>query len=435
MTLPAFKTMTLIKTSLLNGIAVVIKMLTLLGLNKILAIYVGPAGYAALGQFQNAVQIISTFASGALKTGVTKYTAEYNEDEQSQHKVWRTAGTLAVIGSITTAILVSTFNKPLAAWFLNDDSLGSVFIWFSATLLLFVFNTLLLAILNGKKEIHRYVLANIAGSVFSLMVTGIMVIEFGLYGALVALAIHQSLAFFVTISLAYKTPWFRFRYLFGELDRQTAKNLLKYTAMALSSAACIPVSHILIRNYLGENLGWASAGQWEAMWRLSAAYLMLVTTTLSVYYLPRLSELKKTSDIRREIIQGYKIILPLAIVCGFAIYLLRDFIIRLLFSVEFLPMESLFAWQLVGDTLKIGGWILAYLMLSKAMIQLFITSEVVFSASFYGLTIVFTNRFGLEGVSMAHSVNYFLYWIVMGVMVWMTLQKTDNENKEIASQH
>ncbi len=57
--------MTLIKTSLLNAIAVVIKMLTLLGINKILAVYVGPTGYAALGQFQNAVQMITTFGSGA----------------------------------------------------------------------------------------------------------------------------------------------------------------------------------------------------------------------------------------------------------------------------------------------------------------------------------------------------------------------------------
>ena len=98
--------MTLIKTSLLNGIAVIIKMLTLLGLNKILAIYVGPAGYAALGQFQNAVQMITTFASGALNTGVTKYTAEYYQDEVRQHTVWRTAGTIALLGSLTTAILV-----------------------------------------------------------------------------------------------------------------------------------------------------------------------------------------------------------------------------------------------------------------------------------------------------------------------------------------
>lgn len=409
--------MTLIKTSLLNGIAVIIKMLTLLGLNKILAIYVGPAGYAALGQFQNAVQMITTFASGALNTGVTKYTAEYYEDEARQHSVWRTAGTIALIGSLTTAVLVIIFNQHLAGWFLKDESMGSVFTWFAATLAFFVFNTLLLAILNGKKEIQRYVVANIAGSLFSLIVTSVMAIQLGLYGALVALAIYQSLTFFVTLLLTYKAPWFKFRYLLGRVDKQAAKNLAKYTAMALTSAACVPVSHILIRNHLGETLGWDAAGYWEAMWRVSAAYLLLVTTTLSVYYLPKLSELHELSDIKREIMQGYKIILPAAVVCGLAIYLLRDFIIRVLFTADFAPMESLFAWQMVGDTLKIGSWILAYLMLGKAMMKLFIASEVIFAVMFYGLTLIFTKTMGLEGVALAHSVNYMFYWVSMVLLI------------------
>lgn len=414
--------MTLVKTSLLNGIAVVIKMLTLLGLNKILAIYVGPSGYAALGQFQNAVQMITTLASGAINTGVTKYTAEYHEDEAKQHAVWRTAGTISLVGSVLVAIAVIVFSKPLAGWFLKDESLGSVFIWFATTLVFFVLNTLLLAILNGKKEIHRYVTANIAGSLFALVVTTAMTVQLGLYGALVALAIYQSLTFFITLTLTYKASWFKVSYLLGGIDSQSAKNLAKFTAMALTSAACVPLSHILIRNHLGETLGWESAGYWEAMWRLSAAYLMLVTTTLSVYYLPKLSELQEPADIKKEIVQGYRIILPVATICGVLIYLLRDFIIRVLFTAEFAEMEVLFAWQMVGDTLKIGSWILAYLMLGKAMVKMFIFSEIGFSALFYGLTHFFTGTLGLEGVSVAHAVNYFLYWVVMAIFVFRPLK-------------
>ncbi|MCX9543079.1 O-antigen translocase, partial [Vibrio cholerae] len=383
--------MTLIKTSLLNGIAVFIKMLTLLGLNKILAIYVGPAGYAALGQFQNAVQMITTLASGAINTGVIKYTAEYHDDESKQHAIWRTAGTISLIGSVLVASAVMVFNTRLAGWFLKDESLSGVFNWFALTLVLFVFNTLLLAILNGKKEIRRYVIANISGSLFALAVTTTMAIQFGLYGALVALAIYQSLTFFVTLTLTYKASWFKLRYLLGVIDKQAAKNLAKFTAMALTSAACVPLIHILIRNHLGETLGWEAAGYWEAMWRLSAAYLMLVTTTLSVYYLPKLSELQDPAEIKKEILQGYKIILPVAAVCGLVIYLLRDSIIRVLFTAEFSEMELLFCWQMVGDVLKIGSWILAYLMLGKAMVKLFIFSEIAFSALFYCLTYYFTS--------------------------------------------
>lgn len=414
--------MTLIKTSLLNAIAVVIKMLTMLGINKILAVYVGPTGYAALGQFQNAVQMITTFGSGAINTGVTKYTAEYFEDEAAQRKVWQTGGTIALVGSVITGTLVALFNQPLATWFLKDAQYGSVFVWFGLTLVFFVFNALLLAILNGKKEISRYIIVNITGSAFSLAVSAVMIVQWGLYGALLTLAINQSLVFFVTLALCYRTSWFKLKYLAGGIDKQAAINLGKYTAMALTHAATVPASHILVRNHLGETLGWEAAGYWEAMWRLSAAYLMFVTTTLGVYYLPRLSELKDPKDIKKEIIQGYKIILPVAAGCGLIIYLLRDFIIGLLFTQEFAPMRELFAWQMLGDTLKIGSWILAYLMLGQSLVKMFIATEVLFGFSFFAWTWMFTDYFGLQAAVVAHAINYLAYWVLMMYLISRALK-------------
>jgi PST family polysaccharide transporter len=414
---------TLIKTSLLNAIAVIIKMLTLLGVNKILAVYVGPAGYAALGQFQNAIQMITSFAGGAINTGVIKYTAEYYDDEKKQRMVWRTAGTISFIGSTIAALLIFIFSEELAVWFLKDPKYSGVFIWFAATLVFFTSNTLLLAILNGKKEIARYVVANIAGSIFSLVVTTFMSVQFSLYGALVSLAVYQSLSFFVTFYLCYKLDWFKISYFFGGIDKLTAIKLAKYAAMALTSAACVPLSHMLVRNHLGETISWEAAGYWEAMWRLSTAYLLLVTTTLSVYYLPRLSELKKVSEIKNEVIQGYKIILPIAATSGVIIYILRDFIITTLFTQEFLPMRELFAWQMIGDTLKIASWILAYVMLGEAMVRLFILTEILFSASFLILTYMFTSFYGVEGVVIAHSVNYFIYFILVGISVLYLLNR------------
>lgn len=418
--------MTLIRTSFLNGIAVVVKMLTLLGLNKLLAVYVGPAGYASLGQFQNAMTMITSFASGAINTGVTKYTAEYYDDEHRQRAVWRTAGSIALVGSLVTSALIIIFSKSLAGWFLKDESYAGVFNWFAATLIFFVFNALLLAILNGKKEIARYVLANIAGSFFALVVTSILAIAYSLYGALIALAIYQSISFFVTLFLCYKASWFKFKYLIGDIDKGIAKNLASFALMALTSAICVPVSHIFIRSHLGETFGWDMAGYWEAMWRLSGAYLMLVTTTLSVYYLPRLSELVDFKEIKQEIVQGYRLILPVAVFCGISIYILRDFIIGILFSDQFLPMRDLFAWQMVGDTLKIGSWILAYLMLGKAMTKHFIITEVAFSLSFYIFVLALTKAFGFTGVALAYAVNYLVYWVVMYFVVFKNLKNKGN---------
>ena len=414
--------MNLIKTSVLNGIAVLIKTATMFILNKILAVYVGPAGYAAIGQFQNFIQMVTSFAGGAINTAVIKYTAEYYEDENKQRTVWKTAGSIVSIFSFIFTFLVLIFHQQLSLYIFKTVEYGSVFIWFAVFLIFFNLNALLLAILNGKKEILKLVIANIAGSLFSLLVTSIMAVKYSLYGALVALSIYQSLNFMVTLFLCYRSSWFNWTYFYGKIDADVAKKFLAFASMALVSAICVPLSQMVIRSYLSHEYSAVYAGYWEAMIRLSAAYLMLVTTTLGVYYLPRLSELSNIQDIKKEIYLGYKLIFPLAVVGGAIVFILKDWIIQLLFSAQFLPMRELFLWQMIGDSLKIGSWILAYLMLSKAMTRLFISTEIIFAFISILLTYLCTQIFGFEGVSIAHLINYALYWLVMSYFVFQALK-------------
>lgn len=413
--------MTLIKTSLLNAIAVMVKMLTLLGLNKILAVYVGPAGYAAIGQLQNAIQMILTVSGGALNTGVTKYTAEYGDDEVKQVSLWRTAFKINLYAGLVISLLLVLFNEPLAIYFLGSIEYKNVFLWFAATIILFVLNSFFIAIVNGKKEIFHYVKINIVGSLVSLLVTGLCAFYFGLYGALIALVTNQSIVFFITLILCRNLIWFKWKSFFGALDKSEASKLSKFALAALTSAIVVPLSHILVRGHLVDTFGWESAGYWDAMWRISSIYLMFITMTLSVYYLPRLSEITTKEEMQKELLKGYKLIMPLLVVISFTIYLLRDFIIFLLFSPDFQPMERLFAWQLIGDTIKMASWLLAYVLLGKAMIKTIMVSEIIFAFTFYILTVVISTVSGFDGVVQAYAFNYILYF--MFVFITLRIRK------------
>lgn len=411
--------MDLIRTSLLNGTAVVVRMITMLGLNKILAVYVGPGAYASIGNFQNAIQMLSTLASGAINTGVTKYTAEYSSDAKQQKVIWKTAGSLSLVISIFISLFVFIFREKLASFFLKDVAYSSVFIWLSLSFVFFVLNLFFMALLNGKKEIRHYVISNIAGSILAFLAVCLLTIYWGLYGALVALSTYQSLSFLATLYICKRLCWFRLSDLFGRINKKAVINLGGFTAMALTSAICVPVSHMMIRSYVGNALSWEDAGYWEAMWRMSSAYLMLITTTLSVYYLPKLAELRTRKEIVREIFSGYQIILPFTLVLGVLIYLFRIEIVNLLFTENFHGMSVLFFWQVIGDFLKIGSWVLAYVMLSKAMIKPFIISEVFSSVLFVMSTYLLVPSVGLEGVAVAHALNYFVYWIlVAAILFW-----------------
>tara|TARA_Y200000002_G_scaffold294004_1_gene248264 strand:+ start:103 stop:1389 length:1287 start_codon:yes stop_codon:yes gene_type:complete len=417
----------LIKTSLLNSVGVLVKVVTLICINKILAVYVGPIGYLWLGQFQNFVQVITIFASGAINTGVIKYTAEHKGDINAQVKIWGTAGRISVIGSCVAAAVIFVFSEPIAGILLDEQNYASVLKIFALGLPFFVLNTLLISVLNGREEIFWLVVANVIGSLTSLLLTVLLTVKLSLYGALISVAIFQTFSFFTTLYLITRLEWFRFEYLFQIFDFQISKKLFSYTLMALVSAVCVPLSSLIIRTFIAGNVGEIEAGYWEAMSKLSGAYLLVFTSILSVYYLPKYAELKTSAALKNEILAGYIIILPVVLIGCCTIYLTRDALIMLLFSEEFKPMRNLFLWYQVGDFMKMGSWILAFLMLAKAMVKTYIATEIFFSISYVVMSIYFTGEYGLEGSIYAYAINYLLYWLFLAIFMYKTVLSSRTE--------
>lgn len=405
--------MTLIKTSILSAISTLIRVITGFISIKVVAVYVGPSGLALIGQMQNFITMMGSVASAGVNSGVVKYTAEHYESKEIKQKIWSSALKISFVLIIPLAIAIVFLADFISIKLLNTAEYGSIFILFAITVVFFVLNGLLTSILNGQKEIKKLTLLNIVGSLFGLAVTILLVINYQLYGALIAGIISQSIVFFVTLSFVLKSSWFKLSMFLGSMDKEYRNKLLKYSAMTLVSATMVPLSHMYIRDYIGTNIGWDEAGYWQAIWRISEIYLMLITTTLGVYYLPKLSSIQDKSELRAELLYGYKIIMPIVMVMAFGMYIFRDLIIQILFTEAFSPMAELFLYQLIGDVIKIAAWLLGCIMIAKAMTKLFIFSEIFFAFSFVILVVLFIDLYGLIGVTMAFATNYFIYIIFL----------------------
>jgi len=408
--------MTLIKTSVLTAVSTIVTVISAFVINKVLAIYVGPSGLAFVGQLKDFVTMITTFSNGAISQGIVKYTAEYETIEEKQ-KVFSTSIIISLVCSTIISVLLFILGDYLSVRILKDIQYSSVFVIFGLTVFLFALNAILMSILNGQKEIKKYVLANIANSLVALFVTSILIFQLNIIGALYALVINQSIVFFITLLFVIKNSWFKIIYFKQGIDKETLVKLTKFSLMAITSAICVPISHIIIRNYIGENLGWDSAGYWQGMWYISTIYLMLITTSLSVYYLPKLSSIKDKMELKNEIINGYKIIMPIVVIFAFLVFLIKEYVVIIAFDEKFMPMIELFKWQLIGDVLKMAAWLLSYLMLAKAMTKSFIFTEIIFSTTFVIFSIVMVNSFGLIGMTYSFVLNYILYLLTIYLIV------------------
>ena len=404
--------MTLIKTSVLTAISTLVRVLSGFVINKFLSVYVGPSGLAMVGQLRDFLGTVLSFSNGAITSGVVKYAAEYQTIEEKQ-KIFSTSIIISLVCSFIVGFLIFIFSDYLSIKILKTDEYLSVFQILAFSIVLFSLNTLLQSILNGQKEIKKYILVNISTSIFALILTSFLVYKFHLLGALYAIVLNQSVVFFVTLGFVVKSSWFKLQYFLQGIDKESSNRLFKYSLMAITSAIVGPLSYIIVRNYIGEHLNWDNAGYFQGIKYISDMYLLVVTTSLGVYYLPRLSEIQGKEELKKEILSGYKIIMPIVMFFALAIYIFRDLVISIAFSKEFVPMRELFLWQLIGDIIKIASWLLSYLMLAKAMTKVFIITEVLFGVSWVILAVLGIKYFGLIGVTYAFAINYFIYLVVM----------------------
>lgn len=392
---------------------------------KVIAFFIGPSGIALIGQFSNFISIVLTFSNGAINNGVIKYTSEYKEDENKLKRLFSTSFKISFCCSVLVGIILIGFADYFALLIFNDTSNRMIIKVFGGTVLLYSLNTLLISILNGRGEIKKYTIVNTVGVVVGLILTIILVYLYKIQGALYALILGQSIVFFFTLLLIVRADWFEWGYFTSKFDIKFARKLGGYSLMALTSALTIPISQIVLRNLIINKLGVDSAGYWQAMMRISDGYLMLIITSLSTYYLPKLSGLKSDSELRKEIFTTFKIIMPIITIGCIVIYFLRFFIINLLYTAEFMAMERLFLFQLLGDILKIASWLICYVMVAKAMTKMFIYTEIFFNLTYIGLGYICISYFNLEGISLAFFFNYLLCLVVMLFYFRKLLYKKD----------
>ena len=410
----------LVKVFSLSSVATLVKMLTGLISTKVVAVLIGPGGVALLGQLNNLVYIVQYLASGAINNGVVKYVSEHKGSVGKVRTLLTNALLVTVVCSLACGTAMIACHGRLSRWIMLSDEYGYIFIVFGVTVILYAFNMLLLSIVNGYREYKMFIRINVANSLAGLVFAVVLTLLYGLPGALIGATTYQSAVFFVTLYMVRRKPWARWSYFRGRIDRSIIRNYLKYALMTLVSIGTMPVAQILIRRYIMLDLSELEAGWWEAMNRISNIYLLVVSTSFSVYYLPRLSEITEPNEVRREIGKAFKVIIPLLLTGFVLVYLCRFLIIRILFTSEFLPMAKLFGWQMGSDLFKIGCYILTYVMIAKARTVVYVTTEIVFTIIYIGLACqLMQTSAGIIGVTQAGMAAYLLH---MGV-VYLYLRK------------
>ena len=240
--------------------------------------------------------------------------------------------------------------------------------------------------------------------------------RFQLYGALLALVLGQLAWLAVALPSWWRSPYFRQSLPRLRFDREMNGRLAAFSLMTISSALLPPLVNIAVRDHLALRFGWQQVGNWQAVSKVSDAYLLFLTAAINIYYLPKLASISERGALIGELRSAYRHILPAVLVLAALVYVARGWVTRILFSTDFTMADDLYAPQLIGDVVKIASFVLSYVMLAKAMTRLFVASEIAFGVTYLMLVYVCTAHFGLVGAMYAFAINYAGY-LLFNVLV------------------
>lgn len=373
---------------------------------KVTAVFLGPSGLALVGQINNFLTFAQGGVGSALQTGIVKMTAEAAGDTDRQRAVWKIGILLTLAISIPLGIAVAIFSSQISSWLFQSDSYQSVVLLAAPCLTLIVLTYVLNGILNGLQLRGRLSLAQIAAMLLSALIFIPSAYFGGVTGALFGSVIALASGALITAPFMPGEKFADLRNGWNaKFDGKVMKQMLGFFPMLMVNSAIPPLSLICIRDLVAGDLGLSAAGNWQASWRLSEMYLLVLTTGISMYLMPHLSIKRSEAESASELRRACLLVGLTAAAFSIPLILMRDLVVQILFTKEFSAVSELILWQLGGDILRMAVWPLRMTLVIRQESRSYIFLELLMPALHLAGVYLLLPTQGLNAVVISYVIS------------------------------
>jgi PST family polysaccharide transporter len=366
-------------------------------------------GLVSLLQFFMA--LCQSFIGAGLQAGLVRRSAGSSSPNEKA----------AIISTVLRLLL--SIGLPLAGiFFITSDSIANLLlhsIEYSPQIKLysvsFIFGLLTYPVLASAmvaKDFHATARINISNALLAPILFLTLCPLLGIAGGLYAVAFAPAAGCAVAWLVARNRPWWPAQPWAAGFDGDHARAVASLWPQAAINSLAMTMVPLLVRDQVQAESGLAAVGFLQGVLRLSDAYLSIITNVMIVYYLPRYASLKSSRELVLELRNSILLFVPAAAIIGGILYFFRDPIISIVFTPAFKPMRDLFVWQIAGNTLRIAGWLLVYVLQAKAPPWLLAAFELTIGLILWQLSRLMISVNGVIGATQAYALTYSIYVVL-----------------------
>ncbi|WP_114781443.1 MATE family efflux transporter [Botryobacter ruber] len=374
-----------------------------------MAAFYGPNGITLYSHFQNLIAIITTVPDGGINIGTIRFLA--TEDPRAlAYRQYFWAGMVLNLLCILVAIgIILGFPGYYLEVFFETIGAGNTWWWvagFALVSTLLTYTLFLLAVLLSRRVLKWHVAGTGVSSLGGLAAVFFLGGKLSVGAVLLFVLAGQSLAFFFLVPvLLYQGMIPAFKSL--SIPRAIYKDIGKYILMALSAVVCLKLTNFFIRDFIISRFGLYDTGLWQAVVKVSENYSLVYNAVLGMLYFPRIAALvNEEESLQKYVRNTFYLVFPGLAVALLLVYLLREWVLLLLFNKDFVVAQYLFDYQLLGDFFRMWSIVLTNLIVVKANVKLYIGWQITSAVFYIGLVFLLTEPFGLEGITIAHALRY-----------------------------
>lgn len=384
---------------------------------KVTAAYLGPSGVAMMGQLTNVLAFITGLAANGSATAVSRFTAEYRNEPERVASVFSSSVRISLLVSVVITVGLLIFSQPLASWLFHDSGKAWVIYMLAVATPFIALGPVIAGYITGLKEFSTTSKIIILSQVVTFFLFVGMTVKFGLAGGMSAVILGTASMFIIALLLSMAKGFLSKVHLLAQTSKSEYNRVIKFFPLAIVHGIAMPFALILVRDQISGELGIDAAGHWQAVWRVSEVYLAVFMSTMSLYFMPRLSELSEPRALGKEIRRTVLTVVGMVALVAFIIYLLRDVVVMALYTAEFMPMRNLFGYQLLGDTLRMAAWSLGFVLVAKDYHRWYVVFEVITPSLFCGGVFMMMNKFGAMAAPIAYAVAYALNLMLLIILL------------------
>jgi len=158
-------------------------------------------------------------------------------------------------------------------------------------------------------------------------------------------------------------------------DAGAAKEFLSIAGALSVTGAFGIFTMFAVKTIIVRNGGLEDVGLFDASWVLGAMYVSLLLGSFGTYVLPKLSSLEE-ADQAAFIQRVTKLTAMMSIPLVVMVICIKPVVISVFYSGDFLSTMEMFRWMLIGDYLKMSGWVFAMVLIANRYIGALILSSV-----------------------------------------------------------